>query len=109
MLCIERDRDGAIVAIRKASREEGLEPASLLNDEVLTFLKGSGELESMMRLLAVSDSSIVRVLEDLVDLLIDKKLILFTELPPAAQEKLSGRKRIRRQLEGGDLMVDDVL
>ena len=55
------------------------------------------------------DNAIVRVLEDLVDLLIDKKLILFTELPAAAQEKLSGRKRIRQQLGSGDLMVDDVL
>ena len=49
------------------------------------------------------------MLEDLIDLLIDKKLILFTELPAAAQEKLSGRKRIRQQLGSGDLMVDDVL
>ena len=57
----------------------------------------------------VADNAIVRVLEDLIDLLIDKKLILFTELPAAAQEKLSGRKRIRQQLGSGDLMVDDVL
>ena len=49
------------------------------------------------------------LLEDLVDLLIDKKLILFTELPPAAQEKLHGRKQIRQKLGSADLMVDDVL
>ena len=49
------------------------------------------------------------MLEDLVDLLIDKKLILFTELPPAAQEKLRGRKQIRQKLDSADLMVDDVL
>ncbi|MDX9841642.1 MAG: hypothetical protein RBS95_09310, partial [Desulfobulbus sp.] len=77
--------------------------------EVLVFLRASGELDALAQLLALSDNSIVRVLEDLVDLLIDKKLILFTELPVAAQEKLSGRKRIRQQLGNGDLMVDDVL
>ena len=86
-----------------------MEPASLLDEEVLAFLRASGELDALAQLLALSDNAIVRVLEDLVDLLIDKKLILFTELPAAAQEKLSGRKRIRQQLGSGDLMVDDVL
>ena len=76
---------------------------------MLAFLRASGELDALAQLLALSDNAIVRVLEDLIDLLIDKKLILFTELPAAAQEKLSGRKRIRQQLGSGDLMVDDVL
>ena len=109
MLCIERDERGAIVAIRNSGGKKGLEPASLLDEEVLAFLRASGELDALAQLLALSDNAIVRVLEDLVDLLIDKKLILFTELPAAAQEKLSGRKRIRQQLGSGDLMVDDVL
>ena len=109
MLSIERNEAGAIVAIRNSARTKGVEPASLLDEEVLAFLRASGELDALAQLLALSDNAIVRVLEDLVDLLIDKKLILFTELPAAAQEKLSGRKRIRQQLGSGDLMVDDVL
>ena len=109
MLSIERNEAGAIVAIRNSAWIEGVEPASLLDEEVLAFLRASGELDALAQLLALSDNAIVRVLEDLIDLLIDKKLILFTELPAAAQEKLSGRKRIRQQLGSGDLMVDDVL
>ena len=109
MLSIERNEAGAIVAIRNSARTEGVEPASLLDEEVLAFLRASGELDALAQLLALSDNAIVRVLEDLIDMLIDKKLILFTELPAAAQEKLSGRKRIRQQLGSGDLMVDDVL
>ena len=109
MLSIERNEAGAIVAIRNSAGTEGVEPASLLDEEVLAFLRSSGELDALAQLLALSDNAIVRVLEDLIDLLIDKKLILFTELPAAAQEKLSGRKRIRQQLGSGDLMVDDVL
>ena len=109
MLSIERNEAGAIVAIRNSAGIEGVEPASLLDEEVLAFLRASGELDALAQLLALSDNAIVRVLEDLIDLLIDKKLILFTELPAAAQEKLSGRKRIRQQLGSGDLMVDDVL
>ncbi len=109
MLFIERDQDGTIVAIRSNTLTAGQETASLLDPEVQAFLKASGEMDNLAHLLALSDTSVVRVLEDLIDVLIAKKLILFTDLPPAAQDKLSGRKRIRREMHGDDLMVEDVL
>lgn len=109
MLFIERNQEGAIAALRSGDSGQGQEPASLLNQEVLQFLESSGELHALAQLFSLSDTAIVRVLEDLVDLLIDKKLILFTELPPAAQEKLQNRKRLRQQLEASQLMVDDIL
>ncbi len=109
MLFVERDKDGAIIAIRKNAIAPGQETASLLDLEVQAFFRASGEMENLSQLLILSDTSIVRVLEDLVDLLIDKKVILFTDLPSAAQEKLSGRKQIRRKIRGDDLMVEDVL
>lgn len=109
MLFVERNRDGAIIAIRKNAITPGQEPASLLDPEVQEFFRASGEIENLSQLLILSDTSIVRVLEDLVDLLIDKKIILFTDLPAAAQDKLSGRKQIRRKIRGDDLMVEDVL
>jgi hypothetical protein len=37
----------------------------------------------------------MRILEDLIDLLTEKRLIQFTELPLAAQKKLLGRKWVR--------------
>lgn len=109
MLFIERDANDAIVAIRQGQMKPGLEPASLLDEEVLTFLKSSGELELLAQLLAHSDSSIIRVLEDLIDLLIDKKIILFTDLPKEAQEKIQSRKKLRTKMGSDDLMVDDIL
>jgi hypothetical protein len=109
MLFIERDDNDAIVAIRQGQMEPGLEPASLLDEEVLTFLKSSGELELLSHLLAHSDTSIIRVLEDLIDLLIDRKVILFTDLPKEAQEKIQSRKKLRTKMGSDDLMVDDIL
>lgn len=109
MLFVERNQEGAIVALRAGASPQGREPVSLLNQEVLRFLESTGELGALTQLFSLSDTTIVRVLEDLVDLLIDKKLILFTELPLAAQEKLHNRKRLRRQLETGQIMVDDIL
>jgi hypothetical protein len=109
MLFIERDADGVINAIRQGQMKPGLEPASLLDEEVLTFFKSSGELELLSQLLAHSDVSIIRVLEDLIDLLIDRKIILFTDLPKEAQEKIQSRKKLRTKIGSDDLMVDDIL
>ena len=48
------------------------------------------------------------MIEDLVDLLIEKKLIVLTDLPQAAQIKLSERQRMRGDLGVlGNLVVDE--
>ncbi|WP_028585983.1 hypothetical protein [Desulfogranum mediterraneum] len=109
MLFVERDEHGAIVAIRQGTAGADREPVSFLDDEVLSFLKESGELDALSQMLALSDNSLIRVLEDLVDLLISKKIILFTDLPQEAQEKIRERKRIRQHLSKDDLMVADIL
>jgi hypothetical protein len=110
MLYAERDKKGAIIAIRRGGEQEpGQEAVSLLEEEVLAFLQASGEVEPLAQLLMHSDASIVRVLEDLIDLLIAKKVILFTELPPEAQEKIQNRKRLRAKIGDDHLMVDDIL
>lgn len=110
MLYVERDEKGAIVAIRHGGEQDaGQVPVSLLDPEVLAFLRSSGGNEPLAQLLLDSDTSIVRVLEDLIDLLIAKKIILFTELPPRAREKIQDRKRLRAKMAGNPLMVDDIL
>lgn len=110
MLFIERDANGNIAAIRQGQAKPGQEePVSLLDEEVLAFFRSSGELELLSQLLALSDTSIIRVLEDLIDLLIDKNIILFTELPKEAQKKIQNRKKLRTRIGSDDLMVDDIL
>lgn len=109
MLFVERDQEGVIVAIRRGEQDCGQEPVSMLDAEVLSFLRSTGEIESLSQLLMHSDASIVRVLEDLVDLLIRKNVILFTELPAEAQAKLQSRKQLRARLGDDQLMVSDIL
>ena len=57
--------------------------------------------------LAESDQGMVRVVEDLVDLLINKDLIRFTDLPDAAQKKLLERRKLRRSVDALNLLDDD--
>jgi hypothetical protein len=45
-----------------------------------------------------SDLEIIRVLEDLIDVLIGKGVIVLTDLPEAAQAKLAERRNLRSHL-----------
>lgn len=109
MLYIERNQEGAIVAIRRGEFSKDKEPVSFLDDEIHMFLKESGDLDSISQFLNFSDNTLVRVLEDLIDLLIAKNLILFTDLPVEAQEKIHERKLLRSKIGDDQLMVDDIL
>ena len=51
-----------------------------------------------------SDMRLVRVLEDLIDLLIDRDVIRFTDLPLPAQEKLMERRSLRQTLGALNLL-----
>lgn len=50
--------------------------------------------------LAETDVSLARVIEDLIDVLITRGHIQFTDLPPAAQAKLLERRETRAALTG---------
>lgn len=54
-----------------------------------------------------SDLGLVRVLEDLIELLIDRSLIRFTDLPPAAQAKLIDRRGTRAAMQSLSLLDSD--
>jgi hypothetical protein len=64
--------------------------------------------ESTQELLSGSDGDMMRIIEDLIDLLSEKRIIQFTELPMAAQKKLLSRKWVRGVHNGGeDSLIDD--
>jgi hypothetical protein len=109
MFFIERSADGVIVAIHQMPSEKAMEQKTLMDEEVLEFLGRDNKLNSWIKLLSLSDVSIIRVLEDLVDLLVKKNVIMLTELPEEARDKLRERKRVRERMEQDQLMVDDIL
>ena len=52
--------------------------------------------------------TLVRVLEDLIEMLTAKGIILFTELPESAQQKILLRKRLRKDRTNSlDLLGED--
>ena len=109
MLYVERDDEGKIIALHNKPEAGAAEQKSMMDDEIMGFLSNSVDTDPWMQLLSLSDIGTIRVLEDLIDLLIKKNIILFTELPEEAQIKINERKQIRQKIDTDQLMVDDIL
>ena len=66
------------------------------------------ETSSSVDALSQTDAAIARVLEDLIDVLITKGVIQFTDLPEAAQTKLMTRRQTRAKLSNSlNLLPED--
>ena len=109
MLYIERNSDGTIAAIHQSLTDKATEQKTLLDEEVLAFLSKDGELDSWIQLLSLSDVSIIRVIEDLIDVLVKKNVIMLTDLPEEAQDKLKERKHVREKMESDPFIVNNIL
>jgi hypothetical protein len=91
---VKRDEHGRIAMVN-LEPGEGLLEISASSPEMIDFMKGMGIENSSLQ---QSDMRLVRVLEDLIDLLIARDVIRFTDLPQAAQEKLLERRSMRQTL-----------
>ncbi len=101
---IKRDEQGKVVAVSLVVSEGFDEELSGDSPELSAFLANQQAANSLDE----SDQDFVRVLEDVVELLIAKGVILFTDLPQSAQEKIMRRQRLRSEIGGKlDLIGDD--
>jgi FMN phosphatase YigB (HAD superfamily) len=96
---VKRDSQGRISSLHREQDALELQYLPPHHPEVAGFLETSGDRigESRGELLK-SDLEMIRVYEDLTDILISKRLVVLTDFPPAAQEKLMRRKRLRSSL-----------
>ncbi|TVQ68517.1 MAG: hypothetical protein EA373_10575 [Oceanospirillales bacterium] len=65
------------------------------------------ELKQTIDRLNNSDIELIRVLDDLIELLINKKVIKFTDLPNEAQQKLMMRQTLRKKTNHLNLLDDE--
>ncbi len=94
---VKRDGDGRIAAVYQTAAEGAEEQITADDEELREFLIGGEQETAAKREFMESDLGLARVLEDLIDLLIEKGVFMFTDLPPAAQQKLLGRRGLRRE------------
>lgn len=94
MLYAIRNEEGRIVSLSE-THTSGAEAVDIKNKEVLEFLSINDDEFSAEEFLEQSDTAVARIFEDLVDVLISKNIIMFTDLPEMAQKKLLSRKLAR--------------
>lgn len=100
---IKRDDNGTIELISREVTPECSEFLPADSTELLDFLTEHESREGAAHFRA-SDLAFVRVLEDVIELLMDKGVISFTDLPEPAQQKVMERQSLRRKLNGLNLM-----
>ena len=97
---VHKDANGKILAVYTEPVEGAVEVEP--NDPALkAFIlqniptAGADGTEDWMQ----SDLGLARVIEDLIEVLIDKKLIMFTDFPEGAQKKLLDRRGLRKEFD----------
>lgn len=105
---VKRDDKGQVLALHREKTPEAGEYLPPHHPEVRAFVNAAeGDRDAEAEFYR-SDQSMIRVYEDLLDVLMDKKTILLTDLPDAARQKLLGRKRLRSELTTiGDILSDE--
>lgn len=113
---VSRGPDGKVTALFDGPREDAQEELPPSHPDVAQFLSAAGGTAQMAenprQALAQSDLEMIRVIEDLIELLIEKGTILITDLPEGAQEKLMQRHKLRGIMSFMDVPVgeeDDIL
>ena len=102
-----RDGDGQIVAVHAIQSAQAEERLQADDAELREFIAATGDSANLQTVLLASDLELVRVLEDLIAVLIDKRIIMLTDLPQAAQHKLARRYELRSRLNDlGDIVAE---
>ena len=111
MIYVLRGADGVVTAVSQPDVGQGppegagWELVSADDPGLAVFASQIGSADPANPLVG-SDLAMARVLEDLINLLIDQSVIRFTDLPSGAQAKLLSRQNTRASLSRLRLMGD---
>ena len=94
---VKRDDTGKITAVYSVADTPGLEQVSGDDPQLVDFLYDDDPEAAAKKDMIESDLGLARVLEDLIDLLIEKGAFRFTDLPKPAQQKLMARRGLRKE------------
>lgn len=104
---VSRDAAGKVVALYDAPVDGVAESLPASHPDLLDFLFRDTAGEQVSARFLASDLGFIRVVEDLVAVLVEKRLIAFTDLPAAAQDKLLDRRSMRSYLSGVSGVFED--
>jgi len=99
MVYVQSDRNGKLLRV-EGEPFVGMSGALAFESEELQgWLRAKLDVEAKLSVLKRSDTELVRVLEDLIHILVERGVIRYTDLPAAARQKLDERALLRADLE----------
>lgn len=102
---IKRGASGEIILVSELSSADTPEEISSDSPELRAFVEQLTKSNSDV--FETSDMKLIRVIEDVIDLLIAKNVICITELPQPVQAKLMERRSLRHSLNSLSLFGDE--
>jgi len=106
MFYVQRDRQGALIRVEAAPYAEATETLPADHHEIQAWY-ANDVVETSLKQLKQSDLDMIRVLDDLIQVLTSKGIILVTDLPAAAQAKLKDRSSARVALGCLNQLIND--
>lgn len=105
---VQRNSNGEVIALWREQPEGISEFIPASDPEVMGFLDAvSAQSDERGEFSLSSDLQMVRVIEDLIDLLITKRVIVLTDLPVPVQNKLLRQRAKREHLLGNLGLISD--
>lgn len=99
MRYVARDGSGNILAVYTDPQPGAEEALPVDSPELLSFVLGQDAEMALRAYMASTDSDLLRIIEDLINVLIDRNVILLSDFPSGAQRKLLRRASIRDKLQ----------
>ena len=108
---VARDDQGQIIDVQERETASACEQVPLDDPELVSYLSdGIDHPRSHADIrakLEATDLEFIRVIEDVITVLIDKRVFMLTDLPPAAQQKLARRYNLRSKLSDLGGIISD--
>lgn len=99
MVYVQRDEAGRLLRVETSPFAEMSGTLAWQSDELERWLCAQEEVRRRLNELKSSDHEMIRVLEDVVGLLVERDIIRFTDLPEIARTKLDERAVARAEIE----------
>lgn len=100
MVYVQRDMHGRLLRVEYQPFEGMTDNLAVESEELKVWLDVREEVRARLASLHRSDLELVRVLEDVVSVLVERGVINYTDLPEAARQKLDQRALARAEIEG---------
>ena len=103
---VRRNKEGRVTHLLDSPSDDNNEWLELEHNDVVAFLQQSANAKALKNTLHTSDAEMARVLEDVIDILMEKQVFVFTELPEAVQDKLNRRKKLRHDVNALSNLIE---